>query len=330
MKKFTAFGIMIIFVLFAFVSCGTKPSAPKAGSAKAEDMLSLIPQDVTGVFFVDFHRAAAIEFIDKTIKEDENYQKYQEFIEKSGIDPQKDIYFVAVGIKGGAAQAQANANGTGIVNLKYNKESLLALIKEKAAEEEGELVEEEYNGVTIYAWKQNEKGGGIAFLDESNIVLGDVGNVKSVIDIYQKKGENVFKNEKLSALLDKVNKDAMLWGAVTFSPEEISKMTAENPLLGSLEAIDAAFISFNYEDRNIIAEIKLMSSDETQNKQVADFLNGLKGMGGMMAAQDPNVGELLSRIEIISGADHVGIYASIPEDLINKLKEKTAEKEKDY
>lgn len=330
MKKFTAFGITIIFVLFAFVSCGKQPSAPKAGSAKAKDMLSLLPQDAESVLFVDFHRAAAIEFIDKTIKEDENYQKYQGFIEKSGIDPQKDIFFIAVAFKASIGKTQAAANATGIVNLKYNKETLLSLIKEKAAEEEGELAEEEYNGLTIYSWKEKKEGGGFTFLDESNIVLGDVGNVKTVIDIYQKKGENIFRNEKLSALLDKVNKDAMLWGAVTFSPEEMSKMTAENPLLGSLEAVDAAFMSFNYEDRNIIAEIKLMSSDETQNKEVADFLNGIKAMGGMAAAQDPNVGELLSRIEISSGADHVGIYASIPEDLINKLKEKTAEKEKDY
>lgn len=321
---------MIIFVLFAFVSCGKQPSAPKAGSAKAKDMLSLLPKDAESVVFIDFHRAAAIEFIDKTIKEDENYQKYQEFIEKSGIDPQKDIFFIAVAFKASIGQAQATANATGIVNLKYNKETLLSLIKEKAAEEEGELAAEEYNGLTIYSWKEKKEGGGFTFLDESNIVLGDAGNVKTVIDIYQKKGENIFKNEKLSALLDKVNKDTMLWGAVTFSPEEMSKMTAENPLLGSLEAVDAAFMSFNYEDRNIIAEIKLMSSDETQNKQVADFLNGIKAMGGMTAAQDPNVGELLSRIEISSGADHVGIYASIPEDLINKLKEKTAEKEKDY
>ena len=73
-----------------------------------------------------------------------------------------------------------------------------------------------------------------------------------------------------------------------------------------------------------------MSRDETKNAQVGDFLNGIKAMGGMAAAQDPNVGELLSRIEISSEADHVKIHASIPEDLINKLKEKTAGKEKDY
>jgi len=330
MKKFTAFGTAIIFVLFSFISCGTKSSAPKAGSAKAEDMLSLLPKDAESVLFVDFHRAAAIEFIDKTIKEDENYQKYQEFIEKSGIDPQNDIYFIALAFKGSMGKAQAAANATGIVNLKYNKEALLSLIKEKAAEEEGELAEEEYNGLTIYSWKEKEEGGSFTFLDESNIVLGDVGNVKTVIDVYQKKGENIFKNEKLSALLGKVNKDAMLWGAVTFSPEEMSEMATENPLLGSLEAVNAAYLTFDYEDRNIIAEISVMSSDKTKNAQVADFLNGLKAMGSMAAAQDPNVGELLSRIEITSGADHVKINANIPEDLVNKLKEKTKGEEKDY
>lgn len=330
MKKFAAFGTVIILALFVFISCGKQPSAPKAGSAKAEDMLSLIPRDVTGVFFIDFHRASAIETVDKIIKEDKNYQEYQEFVEKSGIDPQQDIYFIAMGIKGAMAQAQAKANATGIVNLKYDKETLLSLIKEKAAEEEGELDEEAYNGLTVYSWKGKKEGGGFTFLDESNIVLGDAGNVKAVIDIYQKKGENVFKNEILSTLLKKVNKDAMFWGAIAFSPEDMSKMAAENPLLSTLEAVSAAYMSFDYEDRNIIAEISIMSSDETKNAQVADFLNGLKGMGGMLAAQDPNVGELLSRIEITSGADHVKINASIPEDLINKLKEKTAEKEKDY
>jgi hypothetical protein len=330
MKKLTAFGITIIFVLFAFVSCGKKPSAPKAGTAKAEDMLSLLPKDTESVMFIDYHRAAAVEFVDKTIKEDKNYKKLQEFIEKSGIDPQKDIYFVALAFKGSLGKAQATENATGIVNLKYNKELLLTLIKEKAAEEEGELAEEEYNGLTVYSWKEKGKEGGFTFLDESNIVLGDVANVKTVVDIYQKKGENIFKNEELAALLDKVDKNAMLWGAVTFSPEEMNKMATENPLLGNLEAVNAAYMSFNYKDRNIIAEISVMSSDETKNAQVADFLNGLKAMGGMAAAQDPDVGELLNRIEISSGADHVRIHASIPEDLINKLKEKTKGEEKDY
>jgi hypothetical protein len=330
MKKFTAFGIMIIFVLFAFISCGKKPSAPKAGSAKAEDMLSLLPKDTESVMFVDFHRAAAVEFIDKTIKEDESYKKLQEFIEKSGIDPQKDIFFIALAFKGSLGKAQATTNATGIVNLKYNKELLLTLIEEKAAEEEAELAEEEYNGFTIYSWKDKEQEGGFTFLDDSNMVLGNAGNIKTVIDIYQKKGENIFKNETLAALLDKVDKNAMLWGAVTFTPEQMDKMAAENPLLGSLEAVSAAYMSFNYKDRNIVAEISLISSDEAKNAQVADFLNGLKAMGGMAAAQDPNVGELLSKIEISSGADHVKIYASVPEDLINKLKEKTKGEEKDY
>ncbi|UCC38462.1 MAG: hypothetical protein JSV96_11555 [Candidatus Aminicenantes bacterium] len=330
MKKFKALGIAIIFVLFAFISCGEKPSAPTAGSAKAKDMLSLLPKDAESIVFIDFHRAVAIKAVDEAIKEDESYQKYREFVEKSGIDPQNDIYFIAVALKGAMGKAQATANGSGIINLKYNKEALLSLIKEKAAEEEGELVEEEYNGLTVYSWKGKKEGGGFTFLDESNIALGDGENVKAVIDIYQKKGENVFKNEKLSALLDQVNKEAIIWGAVTFSLEDMSKMATENPFLSSLDAVSATCISLDYKDRNIIAEIKVISSDETKNAQVADFLSGLKAMGGMAAAQDPNVGELLSRIEISSGADHVKITANISEELIEKLKKKKAEEEENY
>jgi hypothetical protein len=40
----------------------------------------------------------------------------------------------------------------------------------------------------------------------------------------------------------------------------------------------------------------------------------------MAAAQKPELGELLNKIEISSTEDHVKIYCSLPEELINKLK----------
>ena len=92
-------------------------------------------------------------------------------------------------------------------------------------------------------------------------------------------------------------------------------------MLSSLEGINAVSMYFDYKNKNIIAEIKVISSDEAKNQQVADLLNGLKAMGGMAATEKPETGELINKIEITSTADHVKIYASIPEDLINKLKE---------
>ena len=327
MKKITAIGIALIFVFFSFFSCGKKPSAPKAGSASADDMLSLIPADAKGVFFVNFNKAMTTEIASKTIKEDKNYQKYQEFIEMTGIDPQKDVYFVAVAITG--TMEKEKAKGGAIVNLKYDKDNLLSLIKAKAAEEGQEFQEEEYSGVMIYAWKKEEEEKQyFSFMDESNIIAGNEVVVKSIIDVMQEKKENVFKNEVLSALIEKTNKDAMLWGAILIPPEAMSKAASQNPMLSSLEGINAVSMYFDYKNKNIIAEIKVISSDETKNQQVADLLNGLKAMGGMAATEKPEIGELINKIEITSTADHVKIYASIPEDLINKLKEMEKKEEK--
>ena len=57
------------------MSCKKEADAPKAGTAKATDILNLIPVDVQGVFFVDVNSAMSTEFANKMIQEDENYQK---------------------------------------------------------------------------------------------------------------------------------------------------------------------------------------------------------------------------------------------------------------
>lgn len=320
MKKLTAIGIAFVFVFFSFVSCGKKPSAAKAGSASVDDMLSLVPDDAMGVFFVNFHKAASTEMANKTIKEDKNYQKYQEFIEMTGIDPQKDIYFVTVAVMEAIEKEKIKASA--IINLKYDKEKLLILAKEKAAEDGQEILEEEYDGMKIYSWKQ-EKGEApkFSFIDDSNIIAGDEVGVRSCIDVLQKKRENVFKNKDLTDLMEKTNKEAMVWGAILLPQEAMSKISAQNPMLSSLEAVKAVSMYFDYKDKNLVAEIKVMSLDETKNQQIADLLNGVKAMGGMASAEKPELGELINKIEVTSSPEHTKIYANIPEELINRLKE---------
>jgi len=327
MKKITVISIVFIFALFCFISCEKKPAAPEAGTAKAEDMLSLIPVNAQGVFCVDIHKAMSTEVVTKAIKEDKNYKKYEEFIEKTGIDPQKDIYLIVGAMTAGAEPKKQK--GVGIINLKYNKDTILAFAKEKAAEEEQELTEEEYNGIMIYTWKEENGEGSLSFIDDSNIVIGNKSEVKSVIDVLQKRAENVSKNEDLSALIAKANKAAMFWGAILIPPEAMEEAASENPFLSNLQAVNAISLYFDYENRNILAEIKVMSSDESKNKQVADAITGLKAFGAMAAAQKPEIGELMDTIEISSGTDHVKIFASIPEELIIKLKDMKKEGEEE-
>ncbi|UCE42716.1 MAG: hypothetical protein JSV17_07115 [Candidatus Aminicenantes bacterium] len=327
MKRITVMGLVLCLALFCFVSCKKDADVPKAGTAKATDILNLIPADVQGVFFVDVNNAMSTEFADKMIKDDENYQKYLEFVEKSGIDPQKDIYYVAIGIAGDLEGE--DQEGVAVINMKYDPEIVLGLIKEKTAEEGQEIQEEQYGDYTLYKIWQEGNPVEFSFIDESNIVAGNEIHVKSVLDVLDKKKDNVFKNEDLSAIIDKTNKDAMLWGAILLPPETMEKAASSNPMMGALKSISAIALYFDYKNQNIIAEILAMGPDTDSNKQVAEALTGIKSFGAMAAGEKPEIGELLNAIQISSGDDHVKIFAEIPEELINKLQADKPEEEKE-
>ncbi len=350
MKRVATFGIVLAMVACAFVACGPKAGAPAAGAATAEDMVRMFPKEAIGLMVIDINRGMQTEAAKKMIADPEGSKKYQEFIKETGIDPQKDLYFLAGALIGNIDKPE----GAVILNGRFNKDSLLATIKAKG----GELKESVYEGITIYEIhppvkvavpeekapetqgqeeakpeepqaeqppaekvETPEKPGYGAFLSDSNIALGTEAAVKDVIDVLKAKKENVFKNAELAKLIKESNKKAMLWAALNVPPEAVKKMTESNPMLASLSGVNSLLLSFDYRDKAVQAEIKLMGGDAAKNKQIADFLTGMKALGGMAGSSKPAVGELMNKIEITSGADFVSISANIPEELLDKLGE---------
>jgi hypothetical protein len=320
MKKIALIGMTVIFALFSFTSCEEGLLVTKGKSGKAEDMLKLLPKDVMAVFYIDVQRVVSIEYVNNLITEkieddetSEELSEYEEFKARTGINPLKDIHFVVGAITGETEKGKEE--GVGIINLNYDKDQLLSAIKEKIEEEKGEegeeeekevdeLIEEEYNGFTIYKVKEEkceeEEGAEekeeeehgeeeeehgekkddecFTFLDKSNIAIGNENGVKSVIDVLAKNKDNIFKNEGFSSLLKETNYKATLWGAALVPPDVIKEAISEKPELVILEAVNAASVALDYENQNFIAEIKIMSHDPTKNQELADNLNGYKDM----------------------------------------------------
>jgi hypothetical protein len=316
-RKSVAFGLSLLLILFGAITC-KQVGPPKAGSATAADMLKLIPKDVQGVAMIDVHRVMTTDFVDKVIKESKDTQKYEEFVKGTGLDPQKDIYFAAVGFTAQKGLEEKAGQGAAVVlNLKYNKDTLLAMLKERVPE----LKQEIYEGIPIYSFAEKEgaKPGFGCFLDDSNIAFGQENEVKAVIDVVKKKAENVLQNAPLSALLKSVNKTAMVWSASLISAEAMKQAATAVPMLSSLASLSAATVYFDYKDKSVEMEARMMGTDAEKNKQIADLLNGLKAFGNMAAAKKPEIGELMNKIEITSAPDHVRIYAKLPEELLTKL-----------
>lgn len=330
MKKITVTAIAVIFALFSLMTCEKGLLGP-AGSAQAEEMLRLFPQDLDAVFFIDAQRILTIETIDKLVNEKmeedefEEFTDYQKFVEMTGIDLKKDVHFVAVAMK---QPAETKDEWTvGIVNLTYDKESLLSFIKAEKEEKGIKFSEEEYSGFKVYTYTEKDEEASFAFIDDSHIVGGDIDLVKSVIDVMQNKEESVLKSEEFSALFKDTDKRALFWGGIIIPPEATAKLTEEVPMAGNFESIHALSLSFDYRNKTIMAEVKLRSSDPISNQEIADNLIGLKEMGAMVTIQDFNFSEVLDRIDITAAPDHVRIFASYPDDFFNDFLSKFTLKE---
>ena len=326
MKKTTILALVLGLCLIGGAACATGGTA-KAGSANPEDVLKLLPVDSQGVFFVDIHRAMQTEVASKMIQEDDNYEEYLKFVEESGIDPKEDIFFVAFGLLSGSLGE--DMDGAAVINLRYDKDKMLAMIQDKV---ESEILSADHNGVTVYSAsaKEDDEDGYFAFLDDSNVVVGNEEGVKSGIDVFQKTKDNVFQNEDLAGVLDRTDKDTIFWGAMLVPKEDLAKAAEGNPQLSPLQNMNALVLNFDHKNAMVTVKIKAEGDDPDANKQIADMLNGLKAMGAMMIPPDkPELNDLLNSITVDHGADFVLIDASISDEVLQTLKDQLPKEEKE-
>jgi|WetSurMetagenome_2_1015567.scaffolds.fasta_scaffold122502_2 hypothetical protein len=314
MKKFAIGSLALVLLVFGFAAC-KKAGAPAAGSATASDMLSMIPKSAMGVVVIDVHAGMTTAVIDKALKDSKDNEKYLAFVKDTGIDPQKDVYFAVVGLMG--TEGLNNASPAVVVNLKYDKDKLLAKMKEKATK----VTEETYEGLTLYTVPDAEEKKPMSgcFYDASNVIIGEAKDVKAVIDVLKKGADNILKNEALAALLKTADQSAMLWAAVTLPAEAMKSLAAQNPMAASLESLKSILLAFDYKNKALKIEIKGMGGDAEKNKQTADALSGLKALGAMAAGEKPEIGELMNKIEVTSTEQFVKIAAILPEELLTKL-----------
>ena len=309
---------LTVFLALSLVSCAQQGSL-KAGSATGKSMLQLIPASARAVLMLDVHRSLTAEAVQNALKDPKAKEKYDGFVKMAGIDPTKDVYFLAVAMSG--AQANNSRQGAAVVNLKYDKAGLLARIKGLAKD----LKEEVYNGVTIYKGPGQPTAEGLApcgaFLDDSNLVIGQENMVRGVIDVYQKRADAVGKSPEMKPLLKAVNTGANFWAASAIPQEMVKQAAEKNPMLKNLVGLSGLTLSLDYAASNLVVEVQGLGGTKDQNKALADMLTGLKGMGSLAAAKQPLLGDVLNKVEISSGPDNVKIYASLPQELLDKLQQ---------
>jgi hypothetical protein len=301
----------LTLVSLLLAGCGT--TGQDAGSDSSEALLGLLPQEATGVFFVDLQKATSIPSAQEAMAE--NREKLDEFISETGIDPTQDVFSLA-----GAITNQAkgeDADGVVVMKVRYDKSTLIGKIEEK----NGELIEDDYQGVPVFGLPSasDKKDAHLAFLDDQTVVIGTPLEVRTVIDVHQKRAKSMLENSKLMKTSKSTNRNAIFWAAFVFSEKEMKDLTEDNPMLSKLSGIQSVVMSLDYSDRVLIGEIECQSESMEQNQQIADFLNGIKSFAAMGASEHPELAELLRAIDITSSPENIRVTAAIPEALLQKL-----------
>jgi hypothetical protein len=325
-KRFLLLSTIVLFSTLVFIpGCGGEKSTAGSGST---NLLKLLPANPAAVFSVNVKKMSQLPFFDKMIQDAEKknidkpgkiFENYQDFVTKTGIDPKKDIYAIALGAYGELGSKDNEV--AFVVNLKYNKDTVLGILKAKGAE----FSEETYKDVTIYKAKEEmDKEMGFTFLTDQIIAGGTPALLNQVIDLHKGTGKSVMDTAKMKNHLESLKHDAIVTFVLDL-PEEAKKVHDSGMFKMDLSKAEVIKGFFDYDNKTWKGELTLVSHNEEANQQLVSTLNGLKMMAG---AAGPEVAELIKNLTLTASAHGVTLEVSISEALLEKLQAKFAEKSK--
>ena len=316
----------VLFLTFLLLpGCGKGSS--EALSAGSVNLLSMLPENSTGVVFINFKDLSKLEFFDKMIKEKKSektsglFYDYQDFVNKTGIDPQKDVFAMVLGIIGDLNPGPPNA--IAVVNLNYNKDKILNLMNEQKLT----LSEEIYKGITIYTFKEIKENGveevnAFAFINDNIATFAKPDGVKQVIDLSKNEGKSIMANAALKPYIEKFSG---LTSFVFDLPGDFKKIHDLGMSKIDLTKAEVVLGNFNFKDNAYIGEISLICHNKEGNEQLVNTLNGFKGMAALAGEEAM---ALVNKITITATPEKVTLSFNIPTELLEKLKKKMDEKMK--
>jgi hypothetical protein len=237
-----------------------------------------------------------------------------EFVASTGVDPRRDIHYIVAAGKHGD---QNDHSGVIIAEGNFNTTAITTFLSTKAAP-----IKLDYEGATVLMVPERngskiEKG--IAFLSEKEIALGELGALKTVLDIRRGKGDKagVLDNPTLGPLIKNLNSDEMFWFAGD-AANMLSKAPANTPLGANINAITHVFGTLNLTDA-VDGTIMVTAKDEVSAGKLADVAKGLVALGQLASDQNAEIADLMKGITVQQIKDQIQLKVNFPIELLEKL-----------
>ena len=283
--------------------------------ARAADpqLVALLMPDVQVVAGVNVDQAKATPFGQYVLNQIASAQdlKIQELTAMTGFDPTRDVHELLVASNNVAAGGN---NHTGLCVAKGSFDAA----KIAAAAATGGGTTESYNGATII--EDPHKTHGVAFLNSSLVVAGDLANVKAAID------RQKIPTPIPSAVAVQINQwsttqDAWAITAVPLSSLHPSQTAPQVPGLngqGAFQSVQSAAGGVKF--GNSVVVTGQAKTDTAQNAQtIGDTIKLLASLAQMQASKDPTAAALAQSLQVTNSGTSVNVTVSLPEDQFEQI-----------
>jgi len=275
--------------------------------------LGSIPSDCQFVFGVNVRKLVNSPAFSK-LQTQPAGNDLSSFIEKTGVDPRRDVSYLIAGGRGGA---QTRNEGVAIVSGTFSEDRITAFIRLKSAPSEVQ-----YAGSTVIMIPDPENGGlknGIAFLNEREIAFGELESLKAVLDIKAKGNQSVLSNETMLPLIRSIGSEEMFW----FAGDASSLLTrapaaAAAPLRASASSIRSVVGILNIGDA-VTGRITATAFNPDAAVKLADAFRGFIALGQLAGNENPELKALLGGLAVSQDSAQVSLNVAISADLLEKL-----------
>ena len=278
-------------------------------SAADPQLLNLVMPDAKVLAGVNVEQAKGTQFGQYVLNQLQTQDaQMQQLVTMTGFDPRRDVRELLVASDGtpGSKTGLALAKGT------------FDIARITAAASLAGVVTELYAGITILEEPRKQEAG-IAFLDATTVVAGDIANVKGAID------RSKTAQSLPAAVAVKVNQwsnsqDA--WGITTVPPASLAptaKMGApNNPIVNAGQNVQAAAGGVKFGAQVVFTGEA--QCDTAQNATtLGDVVKLLVNLAQMQAGQDPTAAALIKSVNVTTSGSVVKIVASLPQDVFQQM-----------
>lgn len=282
----------------------------------ASALLPLVPTDAYLVVNFDFasivNQPELKAVLDEQMKASAN--DYTDFYKRAGIDPTKDIKNVMIYL-------DAKERPCVIVDGTFATAEISKLIqsdKELGANFQIATI----GGLQAVKNTANENAN-MMFVNTNTVAFGAEEVLQTVATLQNGKAKNIITNKAFTHLMQRVETDANLWGAVVATPNwQISK---DLPVAG-MQAMKTGFFSLNYGK-----EFTMIFTGLVEKKAelpafidaMTDFLDAFRGW----TASVPEMTEILKNAKVEDNKENLcRIFVSMPAEEFKTQMAKVAEK----